>query len=59
MNEYTAMHPPLTKRIEALRLFYNSQIFCDAMGMDKQSHLLNEKQLAEKTEALIAVLGKE
>jgi len=58
LGEYTASHPLTPKRIEALKMFAQSEIFKSLSGQQISAGDLTSKQLEIRTEAIIRVLDK-
>ena len=56
MGEYNANHPLLSKRIEALSKFANSQCYYALAGQDAPKDALTDKELKNVTENIIKVL---
>lgn len=59
VNEFIQAHPPLPKRMEALSLFANSELYFTAQGMEVPVSCISESELASSVEHIIAVLGEE
>lgn len=59
VNEFIQAHPPLSKRMEALSLFANSQLYFSAQGLDAPANCISEDELTRSVEHIIAVLGEE
>lgn len=59
VNEFVQAHPPLPKRIEALDLFANSELYYEAQGQAVPVNCLSERELTRSVEHIIAVLGEE
>lgn len=59
VNEFIQSHPPLPKRMEALNLFANSELYYAAQGMDAPENCISEGELTRSVEHIIAVLGEE
>lgn len=58
-NEFLAAHPPLSKRIEALDLFAQSDLYYTAQGLEVPVDCISERELTSSVERIIAVLGEE
>ena len=56
VNEYTADHPMISKRIEALSMFANSQKYCRVTGKTPTAELMDDKQLESNIEKLLKVM---
>lgn len=59
VNEFIQTHPPLSKRMEALNLFANSELYYAAQGLDVPENCISEGELTRSVEHIIAVLGEE
>lgn len=59
IGELTQTHPPLTKRIEAIELFANSELYYQAAGLPSPASAISKTELSQSVERLIAVLGEE
>ena len=59
VGEFFMTHPPLPKRIEALKLFAESEPYYQARGLDAPKNCLTKKELTRSVENIIAVLGGE
>ena len=59
VGEFTQAHPPISKRIEALELFANSDIYYSAQGIAVPDNCISEQELTRSVEHIIAVLGEE
>ena len=59
VNEFTQAHPPLSKRMEALDLFANSELYYNSQGLSAPANYITEKELTKSVEHIIAVLGEE
>lgn len=56
VGEYSASHPMLSKRIEALEMFADSEKFFVATGKNAPSSAISEKELERKIEQLLKVM---
>lgn len=59
VNEFVQTHPLLPKRIEALDLFANSELYYAAQKLEIPVNCMNEHDLNHSVERIIAVLGEE
>ncbi|MDO5132795.1 MAG: M48 family metallopeptidase [Eubacteriales bacterium] len=59
VNEFLETHPPLSKRIEALDLFAQSDLYYTAQGLNIPANCISEHELTKSVEHIIAVLGEE
>lgn len=59
VNEFMQTHPPLPKRIEALELFANSELYYSAQGLTVPVNCMGECELNNSVERIIAVMGEE
>lgn len=59
IGEFTQVHPPLAKRMEALDLFANSEVYYRTQGKTAPANCLCERDLTSSVEHIIAVLGEE
>lgn len=59
VSEFAQAHPPLPKRMEALSIFANSELYFAAQGLDAPAKCISECDLTRSVEHIIAVLGEE
>lgn len=59
VGEFLMTHPPLPKRIEALKLFAESEPYYRARGLEPPKNFITKKELTRLVENIIAVLGGE
>lgn len=59
VNEFLQAHPPISKRMEALDLFVQSELYYTAQGTEAPVNCISEQELASSVEHIIAVLGEE
>lgn len=57
LGEFLMTHPPLPKRIEALKLFAQSEPYFTARGIQPPANCLTKKELTHSVEDILAVLG--
>ena len=56
LSEFGANHPLIAKRMEALRVFAESECYFDILGKEKPAGAISDRQLEKTTEAIISVL---
>lgn len=59
VNEFLEAHPPVSKRMEALDLFAQSELYYTAQGKEAPVNCISEHDLTGSVEHIIAVLGEE
>ena len=59
VSEFLMTHPPLPKRIEALKLFAESEPYYQARELKAPMNSITKKELTNSVENIIAVLGEE
>ena len=57
VGEFVQSHPPVPKRLEALDLFANSELYYSARNTNLPEGSISEQELTKSVEHLIAVLG--
>lgn len=59
INDFSRTHPPLPKRIEALEMFANSEVYYEALGMPAPAGVMSRANLNTAVEKIIVAMGKE